>query len=222
MNFLQICQEVNTMCGMQGSMSTAYGATGYQATLAKAVINAWIDIQNLRREWRFMRKSVTFNTVTSQYEYTLTNIFGPGNPQDIALWVPGMVYYASGDANMPLYMYEYDAYKHYDIAAQSNSTPYVYAADPIDRHLYINPPDGIYSITAHYWRTPQILSANTDTPVLPVQFHRAIVYRAAADFAAFMGNVNEYQVYTQKADSMIGSIMRTEVPAKRVKPKGIC
>ena len=221
MNYLQICQEVNTLTGMQGVFSSASGATGYQATLAKMVQNAWIDIQSLRNDWPFMRDSLTFNTVADQSEYTLTEMFGVGVTQDINVWVPNMVTYTTSGQLVPLKEVGYNYYNLMQISSQQSTAPSKFAIDPVDKHFYINPPDAVYSITAHYFTKPVTLSSNTDTPSLPSAYHKAIVYRAVADFSVFLGNPNNYQSYMQKADAMLGNILRTEYPPKWAKVKGI-
>ena len=221
MTFLQMCKEVNTLCGMQGNYVSASGATGYQATLAQMVINAWIDIQSLRKDWHFMRTSRTFNTVIGTTEYSLTTIWG-GSTVDLAYWVPGMILYTDSNSfDTQLREFSYNAYILNEVEQQSNTLPELFAQDPVDKHLWLNPPSIVGTITCHYQTLPITLSANTDVPTLPAQFHKAIVYRAAADMAAFMGNGSTYQLYTQKADAMIGSLLRSENPGVKVRTEGI-
>lgn len=221
MNFLQMCQEVNTLVGLQGTFSSASAATGMQATLAQMVANAWIDIQTLRKDWHFMRSSVSFNTVQGTVEYSLTTMFG-GSAVDIANWIPGGIYYTDSNSfDTPLRQITYDQYVERDIAQADQQLPAQFAQDPVDKHLWLNPPLSAYTITCHYVANPVTLSGNADVPLLPTSFHKAIVYRAATDMAAFLGNGNAYALYQQKADAMIGSLLRSENPGQRVVTMGI-
>ena len=217
MNYLQICQEVNNLVGLQGTFSSASAATGMQATLAQMVKSAWIDIQAYRKDWHFMRSSLTFNTVENTCEYSRATILG-GATDTIANWVPGMILYTDSDSyDTPLREVSYDYYVRYDYTEADASLPQIFAQDPVDKHLWINKPSGAYTITCHFISYPVDLTNNTDIPTLPIELHRAIVYRAAADMAAFLGNINGYQVYQQKADQMLGSVLRAENPGLKVR-----
>jgi hypothetical protein len=222
MNFLQLCQKANTLSGLQGVVSNAATATGYQATLVEFVAQAWIDIQDLRKDWPFMRDSVSFTTTASQSEYTLLQIFGVDVSQTIARWVPNMILYIDSNSySTALLQYTYDQYVYQDIAQQDTGLPNRYAEDPVDKHLYINPPDSTYNITAHFYTLPVRLSGNTDTPTLPLSYHMLIAYQGAAHMAAYMGNSNLFQINQQKATAMIGMLMRSELPAKKMYVRGI-
>jgi hypothetical protein len=46
-------------------------------------------------------------------------------------------------------------------------------------------PNDVYYVHGEYYRTPHIMSADTDTPLFPAQFHMAIVYRAMEKYGLF-------------------------------------
>ena len=218
MNYLQLCQKAHSLCGLQGTFSSVTTTTLYQQTLAKFIAEAWYDIQDLRRDWPFLRASVSFSTVAGQSEYTLTNI----GATDIARWID-MIYYtdASGGIHELGYM-NYDTYILDAMSSKSQSTLDTYAVDPVDKHLYTNVPDAVYTVTGHYITTPTVLAANTDIPLLPVAFHNLIAYQGAAQMCAFLSNANMYNILIQKADSMMGSLMRSELPSRKMQVRGIC
>jgi hypothetical protein len=219
MNFLEICQEANSLVGMQGTVSSTTVTSGYQEVLIKFCKQAYIDIQTMRKDWRWMRSSTTFNTVAGTTEYSLATIHG--GTHDIARWVPNMILYTDSNSyDTPLKRIPYDKYIKDDYPQASRATPALYATDPIDYHLYLNPPDDAYTITCHYYTMPVELSASADTPVMPEEHHMAIAYLGAAHFAAFMGNSNLYMILNTKADAMLGNLMRAHLPAKRVRLHG--
>ena len=53
-----------------------------------------------------------------------------------------------------------------------------------DQNIILEPPpDAVHTITADYWKTPAALTANTDIPDIPAQYHRAVVARAKTMWA---------------------------------------
>jgi len=49
--------------------------------------------------------------------------------------------------------------------------------------LLLNTPcDTAYTLTAEFWKEPVLLSANTDLPAMPAQFHRIIICEAAIKY----------------------------------------
>jgi hypothetical protein len=202
---------------LQGTFSAVASASGYQALLAAIASDAWVDIQNLRgADWDFLRTSRTFSTVASQTEYTITDILGSAT-STIGKWDTKMVLYD----DKPLKWYDY---RYYITSKQDEAgvtKPTLFAIDPVDQHLYINPPAGIYSITAHYFKKPIVLTADADVPAGGPEFHFAILYRTIAEMTAVLGNTSVSSLYTQKADAVIGSLLRHSNPAKKVKSPGI-
>jgi len=220
MNYLQLCQKAHTLCGLQGTFSSVTTTTTYQVTLAKFVAEAWVDIQNLRKDWPFLRSSVTINGNDSETEYSLATIFPTGS--DIARWVDQIYWVDSDGAFHKLTFIPYDEYIDRQIATSGSTYPTFVAEDPVDRHLYFNPMDTDYTIVAHYITTPVVLADNTDEPLLPPAFHNLIAYLGAAQMAAFLSNTNMYNLLATKADSLMGSLMRSELPSNRMKVTGIC
>jgi hypothetical protein len=217
MTFLQLCQGVNKRTGLQGTFTAVASATGYQAILKEIVADAWVDIQNLRGgTWYFLRDSQTFNTVQSQTEYTITNIFGTST-SPVGSWATNMILYD----NDSLRWMDYNYYIVSEQSSAAESTPALFAIDPVDQHLYINPPAAVYSITAHYFAKPTVLSADADVPLGGSEFHYAILYKATADMALFLGNSGLYQLYNAKADAVIGSLLRHSNPQQKIRNHGI-
>lgn len=225
MTYLQLCQKVNTIVGMQGSFDSVVGAAGYQATIATMVADAWMDIQNLRRDWSFLKTSVDISTTAGKSEYTIFNILG-SNTSTIGSWIPNMFFYnESADQKHLLQNCGYDNYIRESVDQDTQSSPRKYAIDPVDQHIYLNPPDGVYSITGYYYSKPIDMSLQSSpdsyTPIAPVEFHRLIIYQAAAEFSAFLGNGDLFTIYSQKASSLLGDLMRKTIPARRVRTRGI-
>lgn len=75
MNFLQLCNRLRLECGVSGADLTSVASqTGEPGRLVAWVNSAWLDIQNTRTDWQWMRTTATFPTATGQPTYTPTQI----------------------------------------------------------------------------------------------------------------------------------------------------
>jgi len=68
----------------------------------------------------------------------------------------------------------------------------------------------------YYSTSLETLSADTDEPTLPSQFHSAIVYGAVRELAAYLGEPVLEQQYSRRYNNIMGQLMRSHVPARRV------
>ncbi|MCK5020359.1 MAG: hypothetical protein KAS32_25200 [Candidatus Peribacteraceae bacterium] len=219
--YLQICQEINRLSGLQGTFDSVSSATGYQANIAAIASKAWTDIQNQKHDWDFLRTSRQFQTVVGQTEYTISDIFGT-SVSPVGSWIPGKILYEkAADNRVRLRQYDFDYYDNRSLSQGQATEPSFYAVDPVDLHLYTNNIDGIYTITANYHKKPVVLVNNGDVPEAPSEFHTAIIYRGVADFTFSIGNMDLYELYSQKASSIMGSLMRATVPSRKIITAGI-
>ncbi len=215
MTYLELCQKVNTLSGMQGTFSSVT-STGYQGTIAALVSAAWEDIQNLRQDWEFLKVETGFSTVVGQTEYTLLNIFGSSTS------VVGKYRGILGDDARVLQKISYDAYLLKEVDEEDNSEPSRYAIHPTTQSIWMNPASEVEALALHYWRKPQVLANNTDEPICPSEFHMAIVYQALVNYGVFLGSGDMFQGYTSRASSIIGDMMRQQIPTRYVRTRPIC
>jgi hypothetical protein len=220
MNYLQLCQKAHTLCGLQGTFSSVSTTTTYQQTLANFVAEAWTDIQNLRKDWPFMRSSVDISISQGVTEYALSTIFPVTD--DMARWI-GQGWWTDTDNTRKFIRWMGYAEYLYQNIDQSSQGPLQYVTqDPVDKHIYVNPPDGSYTLTLQYYTDNVVLANNDDEPLLPHTYHILIAYLGAAYMAAYLSNMSMYNLLQTKADSLMGSLMRTELPAQRINVQGIC
>ena len=74
---------------------------------------------------------------------------------------------------------DWDEYKlEYKIGVVDSGTPEVFSVKP-DNVIDIYPtPDSTTTISAEYWKTPTILSSDSDVSDIPERFHSIIIARA--------------------------------------------
>ena len=75
MNYLQLCNRLRTNVGIVGvDMTSVTGQTGELQRVTQWVNEAWMDLQAMRQDWMWLRKSVAFPTVANQISYSATQI----------------------------------------------------------------------------------------------------------------------------------------------------
>lgn len=158
--------------------------------------SAWMDIQGYHQDWGWLRTSTSFVCVAGQATYTPaqagTTNFGMWERCSFRNYPT-----ATGtDAEIRMDFMDYDMWRDiYQFGSNRTATsqPYHFTITPA-KAIGLGPvPTGDYTVTADYFTLPTELSANTDTPSLPTQYHMAIVYRAMMMYGAFESATEVYQ-----------------------------
>lgn len=200
MNFLQLVQRLRSECGVSDTgPTTVVGQTGEYERLVNWVNAAWMDIQSAHQDWNWLRTSLTpFATVAGQTTYSPTA--APMSLTDFGAWDRDSfrVYEtAAGISSETFLTYQpYDLWRNsYLIGALRSTTsrPDIVTVAP-DNSLGFGPITAAgYSIVGDYFKLPSEMSADTDIPVLPTQYHMAIVYRAMMSYGAYFAAPEVYQ-----------------------------
>lgn len=201
MNKLQICQEVNTLSGVQGSINAVENVSGYQATIVTMVDRAYRDIQNHRANWKFMRLTTTMNlsdTVNYYDESTMAK------PDELIYDLKNLTYIL------------YDEWIHQDeppadIPYEYTLVPGSYVGQTFDR-IETNPLDAMYNVDLYYYRKLHTMPTSTDVPVIPEEFHSVIVYKALITLGMYLGQGSIVALYTPEYNIEMGQMMRSQVP----------
>lgn len=211
LTFLQLVQRLRQECGVSGSApATLQGTlTAEIARLANWINAAWMDIQNARRDWYFMREDITFvatNDLGRTYTPTQAGVsLVSGYKLDSFRCYPE----ADGIGAQ-----QYLPWRHYDtfrnqwmFGAQSlvASRPIEFSVDP-HKNLLLGPiPDQNYVVTGEAYLQPTNLVADADFPTMPPQFHMLVVYKAMQYYAGYenapevydTGDLNYRRMMTQ-------------------------
>lgn len=176
-------RESGTVSGTQPL--TTIGQTGRLGQFVGWVRDAYLAIQNIHPEWRFLRSSFSGSTVAAQQAYTGANfsltrfsefIYKAGEDEiTIYLTSDGA---ATERALMPV-LYQ-DFYRLYMRGANLTQTGYptTFTIDDQERLLLWPIPDAVYTVRGLYRKSPQTLAADAEEPEMPSRFHDAIKWRA--------------------------------------------
>jgi hypothetical protein len=214
MNFKTLVAKVNLHAGLQGVIAST-DASGYQEYLSEAVRSSWSDLQLQREDWKFMWETMEFTTTAGTNEYTndfLTSALDHG----VSKWKKTTLL-----RNNDIQIFKnYDEYWNHKEEWESSLEPRFYTIREYrEDGLIIISPNSTDVIRADYYRTPQILEGNTSVPLLPEEFHYLIVWKALEDVAAYLGNQSIYERNSYKADILENKLMRSQVPAKKIRRK---
>lgn len=219
MNFLEICRLVADRCNVSGVIAGTVDQTGDHARVVRRVNDAWLEIQQSSDIWRFMRKRFEFNTVAGKPNYTVplvTESIKAGGLSQIrrymfetrsaACWPLG-----NKAGRTFLGVWEFSDYEDaFIFGVTQPGAPSVLAVDESDTIWLGSIPDGIYTISGTVQLAASLLVASTDVPVMPEEFHMAIVYLAAMKISA---NDNLPEVYSEAEagyKQVWGALERTE------------
>lgn len=217
MNYLQLCQRVRQECGISGTGPvTVVSQSGEMKRIVDWVATAWEEIQQEYPtwSWNWLRGTFTLPTVagTDTYDYTDAGIVSR-----FAQWKPDTfsIYKASqgvaGEVELVYVPYE-NWRRVYEIGVPVQGFPQHVTVKP-DLTLALGPvPDDVYTVTGDYVLTPQTLSANTDTPAMPEQFHMAIVYLAMMYYGRYEAAAEIYADAQIKYQQVLRRIAMNQLP----------
>lgn len=190
MNYLQLVNSLRQKCGVTGSdLTNVASQIGESLRLCNWINDAWMEIQEAHDNWKFLQTSFSFLTVNQRQSNTPVQ----AGVTDLGNWKKDSfrIYVTSIGTNSEIWLpwWEYDDFRNlYQFGSQRNvySKPVVFSIDP-SKNILIGPgPNSTsYTIVGEYFKVPSELVTNTDTPSLPTQFHRIIVYRAMMMYANY-------------------------------------
>ena len=218
----RLAMESGTVTHPTTSITTIVNATGETARLASWIINAWRDIQNLKPNWKFMRRSCTFVTVAGQYNYTpvqcgiTLNTFGRWDLNSFRS------YLTSGGTNGEMFMskLDYDYYRDsylYGANRAVRAQP-LYVTEFPDTTLGLGPiPPVGYTIKGDYYAAPKDLADDAEVPALPTQCNlMIIVWAALKNYGYFDAAPEAIERAKEEYQKLLYQLMRDQLPPVRM------
>lgn len=198
MNRLELVQRLCSECST-GSQPTATTAqTGEAARMVNWIDTAWNDIQTAHQDWGWMRTSTSWTTTDGQHNYTTAQCgIAAGT---FGMWAKDTFRnYATASGNTGEILMSWTGYDNWRDTylfggnRGVRARPTEIAIGP-DKSINLGPvPAAGYTMTADYFTAPTAMTVDTDTPVLPTQFHMAIVYKAMMSYGGYESAPEVYQ-----------------------------
>jgi len=215
MNFLQICQEVSRNIRNHGSMTSVSPTQPLQQNIVDEVVRVWIDMQKHRAFQKFMIKQTDFTTTASVSTYGFDTLVPAGDCARII----DIVY-----ERKALDRIEYAELPFYPNNNASDpdwftiDTSYSLSSDELN--VIFNQLDtDTYDLTIVYRKKPQVLSIETDVPLIEEEWQDTIVYGASMELANRLELGGLYAKFSRKYAVAMGSLMREKNPKQRHRNK---
>lgn len=206
MTFLELCKRVRQDTGISGDgPASVTGQTGILDKIAVWVKTANNEIQLEKTDWRFLWRLGTGLTTAQKGEYFPAD-FGIVNLRAISSAHYGNAELTQKDWQW--YMNNVLSANRQDEVGLSN---YIIVR-PDNKVLLWPTPSEQRTLTVNYYRTPVQINQNNDVPVLPEEYHEAIVCLALVKY----GNSEEdnYLEQTKRMEykQWINRISQTQSP----------
>ena len=182
MSFLDLVKRLRQESGTSGAApATTINQSGDVRNLVDWVSTAWMDIQNERADWSFMRQAVAFNTTANKGSYSAADAgiasFGNFKLDSFRQYRVAAGYASEiGLSYIPWGAFR-DAYL-FGVARDRRQMPIHFTVDPAKNFVIGPAPDDIFNINGEAFAMPTELRLDADRPTMPAQFHMMIVWRA--------------------------------------------
>lgn len=191
MNFIELVRRVKLESGrLTAGPASVASATGRDAMVASWVNDAWRQIQQMPKGWRWKRKTAVGAIVTGDADYTAAGLgiadFGEWCPGDRDYYRP-RVYPAATPTDYTLLQWlDYPRFQATFLRpGQQAGVPQYWSESP-DGKLLLGPtPDRDLSISIDYFDAEQVLASDLDEPAMPSAHHMVIVWKALQEVAMF-------------------------------------
>ena len=192
MNFLELCQALRREVGISGSgPADVVGQSGQERKVVEWIKRAYNEIQTCRDDWAFLSRS--FDATLAVGDITINPV---EYVNDFAKFDEDSIFMK--DSTGRRYMVHFMPFKSFDSlylnrAITQPGRPLFYSIDDADVIHFSCPVAEAYIISAGYYKTPHVMTAALDVPVIPVRFRDAILYKAIMYYAADEEASNIYQ-----------------------------
>ncbi len=186
---LQLVNLAREECDAAGSgdLATLAGVTSESLRFKNWVIRSWEEIQERHADWKWMRAAYSFTTTANDGSYTaaqagIATRFGRFDKTYCTIYLT-----TSGTVDQTeLTWVDYEDFRSGCLTRPvgGGRPTHFSIGDANELLLWPVPDSTLYTVTGDYFKSPQILSADSDTPELPEQ-HRVIAYRAMCKYARF-------------------------------------
>lgn len=216
MNYLQLTQRLRRKCRVGGTGPVAVTGQNEEYSRLLDYINAaWLDVQESREDWQWMRSSCSFTTTNSQATYTVAQIgltdWGNWHRDSFRQYLT-----ASGtNTERELHYMDYEDWRNaWQLGSPRNtpSQPWCMTITPA-KSIGLGPvPLAGYTITGDYYTVPTEMATATDTPGLDSRFHMLIVYRAMMFYGVGEAAPEVYQEGMTEFNRMMNRLNLNQLP----------
>jgi len=220
MTFVQLASRLRQEVGGAGTGPTSVvSQTGESRRIVDWIASADEDVQRKYDQWKFMVGSFTINTVADDGSYAASDCVTPvTNLRDWRIKTFRIYLSATGvsDETRLAYIDYQDWYDLYSVGTQTSGRP-IHFTIGNDMSIKLGPaPSAVYRISGEYKKSVTTMTANSDTPVYPSDYHMLPVYAGMMDYGRYTGATEVYQDGEKKYNKLLRQMERTQLPQMRL------
>lgn len=221
-NFLDIVQRAARECRVPGTGPSAVTSqTGLNQKFVFWASSSWVEIQNLHRDWKFLRLSASWTTVNGTALYTLGTGSGTVGVTASAFrsWVRNTFrcYLTATGTNDEQFLdyRDWEEFRNlwlFNANRAIRNRPYEVTIDP-SYSVGLGPtPASGYTVTGDYYRKAVQLTADADIPACPAEYFMLIVYATMKKYGASEGSGRIYQEGAVEYNKMLPQMQAQCLP----------
>lgn len=227
MTFLELCRALRQEAGIPSSTngpSTVANQTGEMKRIVDWVNNAYLDIQSMHDDWRFMRRRFEFTLTVNQREYTRQQVIAAaGLTTGIMAYVPDSmrIYLPAEGIETEWWLChvdDWDVFRDtflFGAHQQVTGRPRHVAVSPSVSIVFDVIPDAAYRFYGDYVTEPTLMQVDSDVPILPEWAHGIIIWHALLRYAGFEESSAQYAHAKNMYEALLYRLEERELP-------GIC
>ena len=206
MNFLELCQEVRRECALPGSGPTSVkNQQGILENIIHWTNQAYEAIQLESSEWYFRQAEKTFQTIENVTSYTSEMLDVSNITQGtVSIYLDSV----ADEALLTVLPYQ-DFRENFLVGEQTASRPYYYSVKN-KKDFVISKPDDVYTIRFEYTKKAERLVDNTDIPMIPSEYHEAIIYKACMYYSGYEEAGEQYQAFYVRYNEIFNRLVREQ------------
>jgi hypothetical protein len=196
MTFLEIVQRARQECSIAGTGPLTVVNQAYQLKkLVDWTVTAWIEIQQMRRDWSFRWAETTQALISGGRVYDPSVDWS----LDVAAWdTYSFKIYKTADgvaSQSKLYWLTYPEFRdRCETGTISTGMPSYVTISPDGKVRFNALLPEACTLTAAYTKSVQTLAVDSDVPYMNAQWHMAIVWKVVQAYAAERGDSGLWQV----------------------------
>lgn len=207
MNFLSLCKRLRQEAGYSGSgPASVTGQTGESKRVVDWINDAWLDIQGMRPDWRFMLEPFSVTLSIGESTATLATDFKDLSAKAV------IVTRADGSKFKPEILLPEDMRSLKRENTDIPSYPRYVSVDSAGLMTVFPSCAEEVTISGDYYVVPSEMTDNNDIPRLPPEYHMTIVWKALLEVGGFDEAGNTWQRANNRYTQGIDAINGTQLP----------
>lgn len=217
--YLELSQKTAREAGLINNTSELVSVVNQSSMLGMVVDwvqEAWTDIQREKSHWKFQHGAynVTLTSGVQIFDATTLGVTRLNRwVTNKKVWIHDKSIGLGDETELKFLPYdEFRARFNYGTSASDTGRPTYYTVEPDNELAFYPTPDIDYGLRGTYYKSAQILAANTDVPDMPEDYHSLIKWCALEKYAAYDEANTQAQYWLMQKRKVKADLVRDQLP----------